>query len=176
MICAAGALRSRIENSPSSYQPMSGPMATPQWRTFPSLASWSSVSNSASSSRCSSFGIVYLVQVDVVGVQPSQALLAGEPDKLGIELLDSFPVSHSLDLVVDVVAELGADYYVLPSAAQRLGQYLLAETVAVRVRGIEEVDPKVHGRLEVVACGDRCLSCPTSWSPRSIRRSLPPRG
>ena len=93
-------------------------------------------------------GVVQLVEVDVVRVEAAEALLAGEADEVRREVLGALAVAFSGDCVVDVVAELGGIHHVVPVGADGLGENLLAEALAVGVRGVEEGDAKAHGLLE----------------------------
>ena len=89
-------------------------------------------------------GVVDLVEVDVVGVEAAEALLAGELDELAVELLGPLAVAVAGSRVVDVVAELGGDDQVVAPVAEDAGQDLLAVAVAVGIGGVEEVDAQLH--------------------------------
>ena len=89
--------------------------------------------------------VVDLVEVDVIGFQPAQALLAGVDDEIAVELLGALPVTVTRGRVVDVVTELGGDDDVVAPVAQDLGENLLAVAVAVGVGGIEEIHAQFHG-------------------------------
>ena len=93
-------------------------------------------------------GVVQLVEVDVVRVEAAEALLAGVADEVRRKVLGALAVALSRDCVVDVVAELGGIHHVVPVGADGLGEDLLAEALAVGVRGVEEGDAKAHGLLE----------------------------
>src|ERR671931_107988 len=116
MICRLDRLgRARIAKSPCPVPPMAGPSAAPQAR------------------------IVELVQVDVVGLEPLQALLEREPDEVRREVLRALALaSASVGVGVEVIAELGADRHLAAAAGERLSQNGLAPPVAVGVSGIKE--------------------------------------
>ena len=96
--------------------------------------------------------VVQLVEVNVVGLQPSQGLLAGEAYELRLELLRPLLVADARrGLVVDVIAELGGDDHLVPAMAHELGEDFLAVTVAVGVGGVEEVDAQLERLFEQLA-------------------------
>jgi hypothetical protein len=84
-----------------------------------------------------------LVQIDMVGLQPAQTRLdrvhdvaAGGPDVIAAR--------------ADTAVDLGRDHHMLPrdlQVLQRLSEDLLALTLRIDIRGIEEIDPAL----------DRCL-------------------
>ena len=91
-------------------------------------------------------GVVYLVDVDIVGTQTAQALLASEGHEFPVELLGSFLVAYSGGgLVVKVVAELGGDNDVGAAMPEHFGQKLFPITFTVGVGGIEEVYAQIQG-------------------------------
>jgi hypothetical protein len=82
--------------------------------------------------------VVELVEVDVVGAQPLEAVLAGLADELGFPALAAFlvvPPARGLE----VVAELGGDDDVLALLLREgVAEDLLAVAVSVGVGGVEE--------------------------------------
>ena len=93
-------------------------------------------------------GIVQLVEVYVVGVQTTQALFAGVTDEVGFEALGAFLVSDARNVVVEVVAELGADDNFVAMFGQGLGKDFFAVALSVGVGGIEEGDAELGCFLE----------------------------
>ena len=94
--------------------------------------------------------MVHLVQVDVIGLQPTQARLAGAPDVVGGQPAVVGAESHRLVHLCgqnDVVA--------VPAAVQPSADGLLRDAVsllhvrglraAVDVGGVEEVDARIDG-------------------------------
>ena len=89
-----------------------------------------------------------VVQVYVVALQASQALLAGAAEVGGGEVLSRLRVRlHERDCV-EVVAHPGGDDKAAAAPAKRLGQQLLAVAAAVDIRRFEERDAKVDGAVE----------------------------
>jgi hypothetical protein len=103
--------------------------------------------------------MVHLVQVDVIGLEPSQAVLTGPPDVVGRETTLVRALAH-------LVVHLGRQHDPLaPRAALRqpapddlLGD-ALAELPAIHIGGVEEVDPQlqrlIHNRKAVGLAGLR---------------------
>jgi hypothetical protein len=99
--------------------------------------------------------VVHLVEVDGVGLQPAQRVLAGPDDVPGREALVVGPVAH---LPVD----LGGQDDLLPATAalgEPAADDLLGDTLtglpAVDVGGVEEVDAQLEG---LVHDGERRLA------------------
>ena len=94
--------------------------------------------------------VVELVQVDVVGLQPDEALLTSVADEFGRVVLRALRVSLPGGVRVEVVAELGGDHDVVALLPQRLGQDSLSVPDAVGVSRVEEVDAEVVSLLQEV--------------------------
>ena len=91
-------------------------------------------------------GVMKLINVDVVGAEPPQALLTGEAHELGVEFLGALLVADpGGQLVVEVVAEFGRDHHFMAAVAQHLGQNLLTITLAISVGGVKKVDAQLQG-------------------------------
>src|SRR5215210_9286728 len=83
-----------------------------------------------------------LVEVDVVGAEPSQALFA----------LADYVVSREASIVGAIShghAHLRGQEEIVSSARYRLTEYLLGLTPRVDVRGVEEVDPGVQAHVHL---------------------------
>jgi hypothetical protein len=84
---------------------------------------------------------VDLVQVDVIGAQAAQAVLARADDP-----------APRVSLLVDVVAHpavhLGGEHHPIPAAGQGLADDLLRLAGRVHVGGVDEVDPGVQRPLD----------------------------
>ena len=117
-------------------------------------------------------GVVELVEVDVVGVEAAEGLLAGEPDEFGLELLGALLVTDpGSQSVVEVVAELGSDDDIVAVVADVFGEDFLPEPLTVGVGGVEEVDAEIDGVFPARRTS-RCREyVPTSWWRRSRLRS-----
>ena len=79
---------------------------------------------------------VQLIQVNVVGPQPVQAILYRLPH---VVWCGTFPA------VAEVHPELRRDHHVLALPPERLPKEPLAVRLSVHVRGIEEGDPRLKG-------------------------------
>ena len=99
-------------------------------------------------------GAVDLVQVDVVGVEPAEALLALADDPAARVALHVGVGAH-------VAVDLGRQHDVVAAALDRLGDDRLRLTGRVHVGGVDEVDPGVErgvhdvDRLVVVGVAPR---------------------
>jgi hypothetical protein len=93
--------------------------------------------------RCRVVVAVHLVQVDVVGAEPPEAVVDLGHDRLARQASAVGAWPHR-------VAQLGRDDDVVPvgEVAQRPPEDLLARPLRVHVRGVEEVDPGVQCVLD----------------------------
>src|SRR5688572_1304166 len=90
---------------------------------------------------------MHLVKVDVIGLQSPQALLACSTDVAGRETSVIRPFGHRAE-------RLRGEHHLLPPAATErepapddLLRAAGAETAAVTVRSVEEVDPELEGAI-----------------------------
>jgi hypothetical protein len=83
---------------------------------------------------------VDLVEVDVVGAEPGEAVIDLGHDRLAGEPFAVGAGPHG-------VAQLGGDHHVVAvrEVLQRPAEDLLARALRVHVRGVEEVDARVQG-------------------------------
>src|SRR5437588_10852681 len=86
-------------------------------------------------------GIVELVEIDDILLQPLEAGFAGTHEVLAAPILRG-------TLVTNDIADLGGDKDVLPFRAERLAENFLASAVAIDVGCIEEVDAQLAGTLD----------------------------
>ena len=80
---------------------------------------------------------VHLVQVDVVGLQPAQAVLDLADDPAA-------RVAAHVGILAHLAVRLGGQHHVVPAAAQGLADDLLRLPRRVHVRGVDEVDAAVQ--------------------------------
>ena len=128
------------------------------------LPAWTSSSSAPSVSAIGTVGIglVELVEVDAVGLQPAQAVLDRAPHVLG---------PGAAPLLVDGHAELGREHHLVAAPGQRAAEKLLAAGAAVDVGGVEEVDAGVERRVDDARGGaprraDRRSCCSRARPPR----------
>src|SRR5688572_3172229 len=87
--------------------------------------------------------VVELKDIDVVGLEPLEALVEGEAHVVAVELLRQLALPAPCRLrrgVVDVVPDLGRVNDLVAAPAKRFSELPLATAVAVGVSSIEEVD------------------------------------
>jgi hypothetical protein len=85
---------------------------------------------------------VDLVEVNVVGAEPPEAVLA----------LADYVVSRETSIVGSVShrhPDLGGEEQIVSPPRDRLPEYLLGLTVRVDIRGVEEVDPGVQAHVNL---------------------------
>ena len=88
--------------------------------------------------------VVRLVDRDVIDAEARQRLVDGETDELRRHVLRQLTLTAgTLRIVVEVVAELGADVDVA-ALLQNRREHRLAAAVAVRVSGVDVVDAEVE--------------------------------
>ena len=93
-------------------------------------------------------GAVHLVQVDVVGAEPAQAVLHGGHDPAaGVAL------AVGVVVVAHRVVELGGQHHLVTTGCQRGADDLLGGPVAVHVGGVDQVQPGVEGAVNDAAAG-----------------------
>ena len=91
-------------------------------------------------------GVMRLIEVDIVGIEAAQALLAGKADKVRVEFLRPFLMSNAgSKRIVEVIAELGGDDHLVAAVAEDFSQDFLAIALAVGIGGIEKVDARLQG-------------------------------
>jgi hypothetical protein len=84
---------------------------------------------------------VHLVEVDVVGAQPAEAVLDGPDDPpAGVALL--------VGVLAHGPVELGGEHYVVAPTGEGLPDDLLGLTGRVDVRGVDEVDAGIEGPVD----------------------------
>src|SRR5687767_10023825 len=89
-----------------------------------------------------------VIDVDVIGLQPAEALLDFDADRAGAQVaLDRVPVPRE-PIASLVVAPpqpaLGRDDDLVAPSADRLADQFFAMTEAVDGRGIDDVDPAIE--------------------------------
>ena len=98
--------------------------------------------------RCRVVIAVNLVEVDVVGAEPPQAVVDLGHDRLAGQAPPVRPRPHR-------VAQLGGNHDVVAvrEVTERAAEDLLAGAVRVQVGGVEEVDASLEGMLDERAAG-----------------------
>ena len=95
--------------------------------------------------------IVELVEVNVVGAEATQALFASVAYVVGIESMGTLFLSHEKQeeiVIVEVIADLGADDDVVSLLGEGLDQDFFTVALAIGVGGVEEGDAEFGGFLK----------------------------
>ena len=89
--------------------------------------------------------VVKLVQVNVIRLEPPQALLARVANEVGLPLLGPLRMALSRGIGVEIVAEFRADYDLVAMLLEGLGKDLLPIAQPIGIAGVKKVHPPIEG-------------------------------